>query len=236
MRGSAPMELTTKDRLLQAGAALLLERGYNDLGIQTLLEKTAVHEGLDHFLESSTVPPLQRVRNFFEGTVEKYREEGYLGCLLGGLGQEHCLTAIAMRIARCLEQAKAGDGAGQRPLLLAQRAQREGHRRCGDHHVLAAARTHQGDRAHEGEDQEHVSCGRRPPRCGDDIAGAGRSSSQSRAFFPAFASCFASRRACRSSSRRSISRTSGSLQAPKRLRGTPFSSAAQRARASSFAS
>jgi TetR/AcrR family transcriptional repressor of nem operon len=48
-------------------------------------------------------------------TQESYQEEGYLGCLLGGLGQElagvsevfrlkidQCLSEIAQRIAACL--------------------------------------------------------------------------------------------------------------------------------------
>jgi TetR/AcrR family transcriptional repressor of nem operon len=60
---------------------------------------------------------------FFELTVEKYRGEGYLGCLLGGLGQElsgvseafrrkveWCFAEMAKRIAGCLEEAvRRGD-------------------------------------------------------------------------------------------------------------------------------
>jgi TetR/AcrR family transcriptional repressor of nem operon len=66
---------------------------------------------------------LKRVRRFFELTLENYRKEGYLGCLLGGLGQElsgvsevfrrkveDCFAEIARRIAVCLEEArKKGD-------------------------------------------------------------------------------------------------------------------------------
>lgn len=125
---------------------MLLERGYHDLGIQQLLEATGVpkgsfyhhfkskedfalqvidlymvevHRGLDACLHDAACPPLQRVRNFFEGTQEKYRDEGYLGCLLGGIGQElsgvsevfrnkiqWCFSEIARRIAGCLEQAR----------------------------------------------------------------------------------------------------------------------------------
>lgn len=121
---------------------MLLERGYHDLGIQSLLEATGVpkgsfyhhfkskddfalqvidlymcevHQGLTAFLCEESHPPLARVRNFFEGTRDKYRSEGYLGCLLGGLGQElsgvnemfrrkidWCLSEIARRIADCL--------------------------------------------------------------------------------------------------------------------------------------
>lgn len=135
---------STKQKLLDAGLRMLLERGYHDLGVQAVLEETGVpkgsfyhhfsskedfalqvidaymrdvHAGLDACLEDLTHPPLQRVRNFFEGTAEKYRDEGYLGCLLGGLGQElsgtsevfrrkiaWCLSEITERIAACLEQ------------------------------------------------------------------------------------------------------------------------------------
>jgi TetR/AcrR family transcriptional repressor of nem operon len=140
----------TKQRLLDAGQALLLEHGYHDLGIQALLAATdipkgsfyhhfankedfalqvidqymrQVHAGLDACLGDQGRPPLERVRHFFELTQESYREEGYLGCLLGGLGQElsgvsevfrhrieECFSAIASRIAGCLEEArKRGD-------------------------------------------------------------------------------------------------------------------------------
>ncbi len=141
------MAQSTKERLLETGMALLLERGYHDLGIQALLEETGtprgsfyhhfrskedfalevidrymaeVHEGLDACLGDTAAPPTVRVRRFFELSGEKYRREGYLGCLLGGLGQElsgvnevfrerieTCLSEIAGRIADCLEEARA---------------------------------------------------------------------------------------------------------------------------------
>jgi TetR/AcrR family transcriptional repressor of nem operon len=138
---------TTKRQLLEAGLTMLLERGYNDLGVQALLEATgtpkgsfyhhfkskedfalqvvdlymeAVHQGLEACLSNTATPPLQRVRNFFEATRESYQTQGYLGCMLGGLGQElagvsdlfrekidGCLTVIGDQIARCLVDAKA---------------------------------------------------------------------------------------------------------------------------------
>ncbi len=138
----------TKQRLLDAGLAMLLQHGYNDLGIQALLEATAtpkgsfyhhfqdkedfalqvvdqymqhVHAGLDLCLADESRPPLRRVRRFFELTQQSYRKEGYMGCLLGGLGQElsgvsevfrrkieGCFSEIAGRIAVCLEQARRG--------------------------------------------------------------------------------------------------------------------------------
>ena len=137
---------STKERLLEAGLAMLLRHGYHDLGIQALLEETGVpkgsfyhhfeskegfalqvidrymvevHQGLDHCLGDRRVPPLLRVRRFFELSREKYRTEGYLGCLLGGLGQElsgvneafrrkieTCFSAIAERLAASLAEAR----------------------------------------------------------------------------------------------------------------------------------
>jgi TetR/AcrR family transcriptional regulator, transcriptional repressor for nem operon len=137
---------STKQRLIEAGLRMLLERGYNSLGIQALLDETntpkgsfyhhfkdkedfalqvidtyiaAVHEGIDGCLHDKALPPLDRVRRFFEQTQQSYREEGYLGCLMGGLGQElsgvsevfrakieWCFSSIAERMAACLEEAR----------------------------------------------------------------------------------------------------------------------------------
>jgi TetR/AcrR family transcriptional repressor of nem operon len=137
---------STKRRLIEAGLRMLLTHGYNDLGIQALLAATGtpkgsfyhhfrdkedfalqvldaymaeVHAGLDACLLEEGRPPLQRVRRFFELTGQKYREEGYMGCLMGGLGQElsgisevfrsrieGCLSTIAARMAACLEEAR----------------------------------------------------------------------------------------------------------------------------------
>ena len=145
-----PPAHSTKQRLRDAGMAMLLEHGYHDLGIQALLDATStprgsfyhhfkdkedfalqvidqymgqVHAGLDVCLGDEGRPPLKRVRRFFELTLQSYRKEGYLGCLLGGLGQElsgvsevfrrkveGCFSEIARRIAVCLEEArKRGD-------------------------------------------------------------------------------------------------------------------------------
>jgi TetR/AcrR family transcriptional regulator, transcriptional repressor for nem operon len=137
---------STKQRLLDTGMAMLLRHGYHDLGIQAVLDASGVprgsfyhhfeskedfalqvvdlymegvHAGLDACLSDEHLAPFQRIRGFFEATQEKYREEGYLGCLLGGLGQElsgvsdafarkieGCLEAIAERLAGCLDDAR----------------------------------------------------------------------------------------------------------------------------------
>jgi TetR/AcrR family transcriptional repressor of nem operon len=136
----------TKQRLLDAGMSMLLEHGYNDLGILALLEATGTPKGsfYHHFkgkedfalqvvdqylgdvdqalaacLDQPGTPPLERLRSFFETTRERYRAEGYMGCLLGGLGQElsgvselfrrkieACFAALAERFARCLDEAQ----------------------------------------------------------------------------------------------------------------------------------
>ena len=140
----------TRQRLLDKGLALLLKHGYSDLGIQALLAATRtpkgsfyhhfkdkedfalqvvdqymaqVHAGLEACLSDKGRAPLDRVRHFFEMTQESYRTQGYLGCLLGGLGQElsganpifrrriaGCFGFIAERLAICIEEArKNGD-------------------------------------------------------------------------------------------------------------------------------
>jgi TetR/AcrR family transcriptional regulator, transcriptional repressor for nem operon len=137
---------STKQRLIDAGLRMLLEQGYNSLGIQALLTATRtpkgsfyhhfkdkedfalkvidayiteVHAGLDACLRDQERPPLARVRRFFKLTQQKYREDGYMGCLMGGLGQElsgvseafrrkieWCFSSIAERLAACLEEAR----------------------------------------------------------------------------------------------------------------------------------
>lgn len=141
------MATETKQLLLEQGMTMLLRHGYHDLGITAVLEATKVpkgsfyhhfkskedfglqvidlymtevHAGLDFCLGDKSLAPLQRVRRFFELSEEKYRTEGYLGCLLGGLGQElsgvsdvfrrkveECFLVIAQRIAGCLAEAMA---------------------------------------------------------------------------------------------------------------------------------
>ena len=137
---------STHERLIATGLPMLLERGYNGLGLQALLSAAGVpkgsfyhhfrdkedfalqvveaymrdvHTGLDACLGDPSVNPLDRVRRFFEATKQTYRHQGYMGCLLGGLGQElsgvsdvfrrkieACFTEIATRLAVCLEEAR----------------------------------------------------------------------------------------------------------------------------------
>jgi TetR/AcrR family transcriptional repressor of nem operon len=137
---------STKRRMIDAGLRMLLEQGYNSLGIQAVLEATdapkgsfyhhfkdkedfalkvidtyiaQVHAGLDECVQDRARDPLGRVRHFFELTQQSYEKDGYMGCLMGGLGQElsgvnevfrakieWCFSSIAERLAICLEEAK----------------------------------------------------------------------------------------------------------------------------------
>lgn len=110
---------------------MLLERGYNDLGIQDILSATGVprgsfyhhfkskedfalqvvdlymigvHAQLDAALLDLNVGPLERVRTFFEGTRDIYVAQGSLGCLLGALGQElsGASETFRLKISSCL--------------------------------------------------------------------------------------------------------------------------------------
>lgn len=136
----------TKRRLLEAGLALLLRYGYSGLGVQDVLEQTGIpkgsfyhhfeskedmalqavdlytslgHELLDRCLDPDGRTALARLRTFFEQLADFYETQGYLGCLLGALGQElsgaseafrrkieECIGSLSARIAECLEEAR----------------------------------------------------------------------------------------------------------------------------------
>ena len=137
---------STKQRLIEAGLRMLLEQGYGSLGIKELLDETGIPKGsfyhhfrdkedfaltvidtylanvhtvLDQCVEAKELPPLDRVRHFFGLVQESYQSDGYLGCLMGALGQElsgmsepfrrkidACFSSIAERLAVCLEEAQ----------------------------------------------------------------------------------------------------------------------------------
>lgn len=126
---------------------MLLRHGYSDLGVQTLLAEVDIPKGsfyhhfadkedfalqvIDHYMAGAhtaldaalgdkALAPLARVRRFFTLIQQSYRQQGYMGCLLGGLGQElsgiskvfrrkieQCLAALAARLGACLAEAQA---------------------------------------------------------------------------------------------------------------------------------
>ena len=137
---------STKRRMIDIGLQQLLQQGYNSLGIQAVLDGSGVPKGsfyhhfadkedfalqvidayvtdvhvvLDTCVNDHSLPPLDRIRSFFRNVESSYEREGYLGCLMGGLGQElsgvsdtfrqkieWCFSSIAKRLALCLEEAK----------------------------------------------------------------------------------------------------------------------------------
>ena len=139
----------TKRRLLDVGLATLLERGYNATGIQDLLVATSVPKGsfyhhfsskedfalqvidrymadmhflLDQSLSDVDRPPLERVRSFFERLLTLYAAQGYLGSLVGLLGQE--LGAVSTSFRRRIEA--AFDGVARRLADPIEEARRRG--------------------------------------------------------------------------------------------------------------
>ena len=109
------MPSTTKQDLLKLGMEMLLKHGYADLGVATLLERAGVpkgsfyhhfeskesfglqaidlymkgvHEALTEAFSDDRGEPLDQIRLFFTMVSAGYKGDGYLGCLLGGLGQE----------------------------------------------------------------------------------------------------------------------------------------------------
>lgn len=125
---------------------MLLQQGYNSLGLQALLDATDipkgsfyhhfrdkedfalqvidayvcdVHATLDACVTDESMAPLERIRIFFRRVEDSYRNDGYLGCLMGGLGQElsgvndvfrekieWCFSSIAAKLQLCLDAAK----------------------------------------------------------------------------------------------------------------------------------
>ena len=141
------MASTTKQDLLALGLELLLKHGYSDLGVAALLERAGVpkgsfyhhfeskesfglqaidlymegvHAALDAAFADDDREPLEQIRHFFTMVSAGYKGDGYLGCLLGGLGQElsgvspafrkkveACFRVIARRFEKALARAKA---------------------------------------------------------------------------------------------------------------------------------
>lgn len=107
---------TTKTALLDIGAQLISEQGFNHTGIESVLKTAGVPKGsfyyyfeskedfglqliernsadyltrLDDILADSTRTPLQRLRRYFEDGLDTMaRQSCRKGCLIGNLSQE----------------------------------------------------------------------------------------------------------------------------------------------------
>lgn len=141
------MTRDTRQALLVAGVELFLEGGYDFAGTNAILERARAPRGsfyhhfadkqayalavaeyyyerhlptLDRTLADESMPPLERLRRYFEALASDFARSGYRGgCLLGLLGQElssrspEARDALAglfsrwkQRIASCLREAQ----------------------------------------------------------------------------------------------------------------------------------
>jgi TetR/AcrR family transcriptional repressor of nem operon len=111
--------------LLEAGKKTFLEKGYNNSGIEAILQAAGVPKGsfyyyfaskedfglkvldqfalcydqqLDRTLGDTSVPPLNRLRNYFESAFGKMEsDQCRKGCLVGNLSQEMADQSEAFR-------------------------------------------------------------------------------------------------------------------------------------------
>ena len=110
------MPATTKDRILEAGAEIIHQKGYNHTGIQEVLNAASVPKGsfynyfkskedfglqiIDRFqnqfdrmakeiLEDVSMTPLQRIDRFLGASMDHFQNSNYTGgCPIGNLAQE----------------------------------------------------------------------------------------------------------------------------------------------------
>jgi len=141
----------TREMLLDAGKKAFLEKGYNNSGLEAILHAAGVPKGsfyyyfqnkedfglkvldqfavcydqnLDRILGDVSVPPLTRLRNYFESVFGKLESDQCRnGCLVGNLSQEMADQSEAFRArleeifeswvdryAKCLREAQeSGD-------------------------------------------------------------------------------------------------------------------------------
>ena len=106
----------TRDKLIDSGAQLISQQGYNATGINAVLKTCGVPKGsfyhyfsskedfglavierfattydtsLEALLEDSDTPPLERLRRYFAAGRDHMHEcDHTTGCLIGNLGQE----------------------------------------------------------------------------------------------------------------------------------------------------
>ncbi|WP_028581159.1 TetR/AcrR family transcriptional regulator [Desulfogranum japonicum] len=105
-----------KSEIIAVGTDLISVNGFNATGIEAVLRQAGVPKGsfyhyfrnkeefgmavidnfaaqydekLDSFFNDHTVPPLERIRNYFEHSLAHMSEKQFTkGCLIGNLGQE----------------------------------------------------------------------------------------------------------------------------------------------------
>jgi TetR/AcrR family transcriptional repressor of nem operon len=116
MEGNPSAKATTREVLLDVGAQVILEKGYNHTGIQEILQAAGVPKGsfyyyftskadfglqviehwtaayterLKQYLGDTTNSPLTRLRRHLEQSLARFETRGCRGgCLVGNLSQE----------------------------------------------------------------------------------------------------------------------------------------------------
>jgi TetR/AcrR family transcriptional repressor of nem operon len=116
---------TTRDLLLEAGRRTFLQKGFNNAGLDGILQTAGVPKGsfyyyfgskedfglevldrfdrdhrefLDRVLGDESLPPLERLRRYFESICERLEScQCREGCLIGNLGQEMADHSEAFR-------------------------------------------------------------------------------------------------------------------------------------------
>ncbi|RUR33785.1 TetR/AcrR family transcriptional regulator [Vreelandella nanhaiensis] len=117
----------TRDKLIDSGAELITQQGYNATGINAVLKACGVPKGsfyhyfsskedfglavIEHFandydaslvalLEDPMTPPLERLRRYFAVSRAYMSERDHTtGCLIGNLGQELAGQSVRFREA-----------------------------------------------------------------------------------------------------------------------------------------
>lgn len=115
----------TKTTLLEAGKQVFLEKGYNNAGIEAILQTAGVPKGsfyyyfeskedfglqvinhfasiyqtnIDRFFDDENLSPLDRLRRYFESICERLESQQCRnGCLVGNLSQEMAAQSEVFR-------------------------------------------------------------------------------------------------------------------------------------------
>lgn len=141
----------TKQRILKAGAELIHGQGFNNTGLQEILKASGVPKGsfyfyfdskedfgiqvvdyhgqlfrslVARFLNDETLPPLERLRRFFNWFDDYYQTHNFSrGCPVGNLGQE--MGDLSKAFQEKLQQAIDGMATAIKNILLEAQQQGE---------------------------------------------------------------------------------------------------------------
>ncbi len=119
------MKESTKDRIVEIGSEIIHRKGFNNTGIQEILDAAGVPKGsfynhfkskedfglqvIDHFvgrfavmtqslLEDGSISPLERIKRVLYGFMDFFKSKDYgCGCPIGNLSQEMADLSPAFR-------------------------------------------------------------------------------------------------------------------------------------------